>query len=338
MDIKVTETLISNCQNLGSHEDIITGILATIFEYCPTVTKELLTLLSSKEYAFWEDENDYNYYCGMSLTRQNEKWLDGKINFRPDLLIKNLREWEENGPESKEKFFLIESKLWTKLSDSQIKGYSHFKDNYKSYNIYISMSPTEDEMVKKCFNRQFTWNNVTDVLAEILHQKKSFKDDEKSIAENLLTLMKSQMTPDLDGLKEKGKEKFAPEKLLDFVKWRLHSNVRKSRICLAREDHIGLMEFNNFLKKECAFKKDALGKEVAYFRIFNEYYLICVVNGTEALFVFEKENYDCDQSSFELLKKISLGNFSNEWFGLISDLQEKIKSDLVFSGYLENRI
>lgn len=321
MDIKVTETLISNCQNLGSHEDIITGILATIFEYCPTVTKELLTHLSNKEYVFLNGGNDYDYYCGVNLSRQTEKWLDGKINFRPDILVKGHREWGEKGPKGKEKFFLIESKLWTKLSDSQIKGYSHFKDNYKSYNIYISMSPTEDEMVKKCFNRQFTWNNVTDFLAEILHPKKPFKDDEKSIAENLLTLMKSQMTPDLDDLKEEGKEKFDPEKLLDFVKWRLHSNVRKSRICLVSEDHAGLMEFNNFLKKECDLKRNALGKEIAYLKICGDDNLICVVNGAEALFVFEKENYDCDQSSFELLKKISLENFSKEWFDLIRDLQ-----------------
>lgn len=330
MDIKVTETLISNCQNLGSHEDIITGILATIFEYCPTVTKELLTHLSNKEYVFLNGGNDYDYYCGVNLSRQTEKWLVGKINFRPDILIKGHREWGEKGPKGKEKFFLIESKLWTKLSDSQIKGYMHFKKIKKSFNIYVSMKPTENKVLKECFDRQATWNEVVKYLGEILQKKQKRIAQEKKIARHLLALLKSEMTPDLDDLKAKDKKNaFDPKKLLDFVKWRLGSNAHKSRVCLASKKTLGLKEFNVFLKEECGLRKGARGKDVSFFRIFNEHYIICVVRGAEAFFVFEKENYDGDPSSFELLKKISLENFSNEWFGLISDLQEKLNKGVV---------
>ena len=130
MHIEVVDGIFYFTQNIGCSEDIVTGALATMFYYCPSLQgiflKNLIKILMMLK-------NEYYVETGRGIYSKKYTWLKKDINFRPDIIISNSKDdWDEKKkPENEQKAIIIETKLFgSYLLEDQETLYSNFKSQF----------------------------------------------------------------------------------------------------------------------------------------------------------------------------------------------------------------
>ena len=229
--------IIDYTQNLGSSEDVITALLATSIAYCPSFMYSLLEKTGIK--CLQKDKNKYPYCIdtGFVISSSMYKWIgkvhnSTKLNFRPDIMISKVDEWNDDIPKDEE-IILIESKIWAKLGDNQADNYKTFKEICNKVNIknvstvLISLDGIGNDEIENNFDISTTWNHVIRFAREAIKELEI--PVEEAFLQEIFDLIEIRLIPNkkdfFDG------DKIDCKKVLQKVKYRIanYSSKRASK-------------------------------------------------------------------------------------------------------------
>lgn len=319
----IVETILENCQNLGSNEDISTAILATIFEYCPEFTKSFFKRFNDGESCVLFDEYDEFYYnCGLFITQKNFKWAGKNVSFKPDIIISRPEEWTHKLPKN-EKIISIESKLWTSLSNNQKVGYKFLKDNLNSWNFYISIEKTD---VNEYFQESITWADLINKAEGIVEDEIEALGKEIDLANTLVQMLKRRFIPEEDDLQDE-RSKFCAKYILRSL-FKRSFNKKKTAVNFFEEDEDSYDQFIKFRKKEKIDEVSSQAYAHLYENAKENKWISCVVHGDSFSLFSEVESSSDDltgKSLFTKLITVDLKTLDDgkDWFECISLLSKE---------------
>jgi DNA-binding XRE family transcriptional regulator len=172
--------ILKYSQTLGK-EDVLTAILATMFDYSNNFKNHFLKQIELNNQTIIEMITPS---CGIKtgITYFSENRLvDEKYMLRPDILIST-----ENFSftETSSQFVLLESKLSSDLTTNQYLGYPEIKNIYKENVAIILISNYYKNEHEKCFDKVISWAKVFEISKDyILNQSNNY---EKIVLQELL--------------------------------------------------------------------------------------------------------------------------------------------------------
>ena len=172
MQIKIINDLLKHIQNCGSREDILTSILATMFQNSPDFTQQFLQKpeLFGNLPGLEEWCHEQGIDTGCPIKQEKYSWMqDEEINFIPDILLFSEDDgyWVER-PNSTFLFF-IEAKIYEDLTDNQIYGYPAVHTEFSSSQVktlLIAINPTDHD--QQLFDQTITWEHVLDLIPSLI--------------------------------------------------------------------------------------------------------------------------------------------------------------------------
>ena len=157
-------------------EDILTALLATMFEYSPGLINSVFSSIDT-------DCHNYlngipNVQTGITYFSNNEN--DEDYNFRPDLLISDKDfNFENDSP-----FILVESKIFAPITNNQYKGYPEVKTKYTD-SIVLLITNYEKKEQLDYFDFITSWNKILKSTSSYIDGLKN--DSEKIVLNELLS-------------------------------------------------------------------------------------------------------------------------------------------------------
>jgi len=159
--------VISYAQTMGS-EDVLTALLATMFEYSPNLMEEMLTSQDTNCGILLSSINNKNIKTGITYFSNHDINLDS-YNFRPDLMISE-ENFEFKNPNSP--LILIESKIFAPLTSNQYKGYPEVKSKFENSYI-ILVTNYEKKEYSNYFDKIISWDWILKFIKEFIKKNKS---------------------------------------------------------------------------------------------------------------------------------------------------------------------
>jgi len=213
MHIKMVNEILDYTQNLGSSEDIITGLFAAAIGNCPVFTHKLFNQLGIKNIQKKPTDDDYYLDTGFAISSNIYGWISNAdntviINIRPDIMISKCEEWNDDIPKDEE-LILIESKIWAKLGKNQAGNYKAFKEicnKVKMNNVstvLISLDEIGNDEISENFDISLTWNKVIGSARELIKSHENLV--EKGFFEEIFDLIETRLIPDREDFYENGK-------------------------------------------------------------------------------------------------------------------------------------
>ena len=176
MIAKIIRKILKHAQTMGK-EDILTAILATMFEYSPGLMEVVFSNVDTDCHTYLN--NVFKIQTGTSYFSKSEK--DEDYNFRPDLLISGKEfHFEDDSP-----FILVESKIFAPITTNQYKGYSEIKSKYKN-SIMFLITNYEKEEQKGYFDFITSWSKVFTSIST--YTEGLTNESEKLVLNELLSL------------------------------------------------------------------------------------------------------------------------------------------------------
>lgn len=167
-------------QTLGK-EDVLTAILATMFDYSNTFKNYFLKLIELDNQALIERiTSSCEIKTGITFFSEN-RLVDEKYMLRPDLLIstENFSFTDTNSS-----FVLLESKISSDLTTNQYLGYPEIKNTYKENVAIILVANYYKNEHEKYFDTVISWAKVFEISKDyILNHSNNY---EKIVLQELL--------------------------------------------------------------------------------------------------------------------------------------------------------
>jgi y4mF family transcriptional regulator len=176
MIAKIIGKILKHAQTMGK-EDILTAILATMFEYSPGLIKAVFSKVDTDCHNYLNDTSKIQ--TGITYFSKGNK--DEDYNFRPDLLISDKEfNFENNSP-----FILVESKIFAPITTNQYKGYPEIKSKYKDSAVFL-ITNYEKEEQEEYFDFITSWSKVFNSTSSYIKGLKN--DSEKLLLNELLSI------------------------------------------------------------------------------------------------------------------------------------------------------
>ncbi len=199
MKLELLTNLISNAQNLGSHEDMVTACLATMMENSPAFMKYFLkkTKIADKGIS-----KDYFLDVGSLLSKKNYEFLSNDFKssiVKPDIWLDFDKDIVKSKTDSLQ--VIIEAKIFGgTLTPSQKKLYKILKNEKKFKKVRVVLIDSVGRDAKTycdgLFDICLTWRDVLRISRTILDVELS--PAERFGLEPLLDLMEERITPEFD--------------------------------------------------------------------------------------------------------------------------------------------
>jgi hypothetical protein len=326
MHLRVVDEIFSYAQNLGSHEDIVTGALATAFCYCPKFTEKFFKKIGINFFK-WKDGEEYRYLIDTGWEiNGNYSWLKNNSKFRPDILISKNEKWDEKKPPKNEQLILIEAKIWARFGANQRKKYYEFRREYlKQVNEDIQtllISIEEDNSDERyAFDSNLTWNKLIEISEDIYKSIPEW-NSESVLLRELLDFTKIRLFPDNEDFKNEN-DIYCPKILLQKMKYRLSSNLgRVLAPYKIKENDMDCKPYHDLIKLYNLLDNDLMSAFIINGET-KERYLCCAVK--KNLAIFWVADYSADTKNGQDCRKIGTVKLDSQyWYDVWFDIMTKV--------------
>ena len=250
MNIQLFREIIGYTQNLGSHEDIVTACLATAFSYCPKFTRKFFLELDINDFP-WRHERGHDYgYLVSTGPRINGNFgkLGSGIDFKPDIMISKLEEWEDKSKLKNEHLILIESKLGAVLDEKQEKNYQLFRKRFSKKfpnQIHLILISLKKESFDNFLNK--SWYEIIEIIEKIIKDMDDWSS-EKLILKEIFDFMRISLIPDKGNFKNDEMD-YCPKRILNELKSRTNfSSARLKQYSSISKNPISCPEYQAMKK------------------------------------------------------------------------------------------
>ena len=193
---KLYRSAVDYTQNIGRHEDFVTGMLCACLEHSPEFRKEFLAFLGHKKHTRLMDKQ-FACETGVVITEKSTfPWYRGGHAFKPDVWLFNSESsnWYTRKPNT-EFNLIIESKLRSSLSKPQVAGYKSIKKSLSKFSdCHLLLIRIGLEKVSKVEMQVFGENIITWSTVASLAQKLSLKLGSEELSE-LATVISRRIYP-----------------------------------------------------------------------------------------------------------------------------------------------